>query len=126
MWVLGGALENNLDTREVSVPVLEYLVPVAAEWIHHAGIVMFRSPKAFTFRDSGRSWRIWDRWKLWRQQFARISTDGRLWDRTRALAREAALDMAMIEMNNVFGRPMSLGRSHSAHQGAMRRSAPNG
>ena len=138
LWVFRGTLEEPPSLRAKPVALLDYRVPIAAEWIQRAGVALFKSGKVFgditaLERESARrspgagpQWLIRDGWKLWKQQFSRISVDGRVAERTRAVAKEAALDMAMIELSVVYRMPIGTGRRIPARQGAMGVRKPTG
>jgi hypothetical protein len=127
IWALRSALEDapwttppNIDPRydedtkarlrhESSPQVLDGYVPPAAQWIFHAGRLIFGSADEYaaspTAGDPAAGGPLWtgkhgfcrERWDFWKRRFVWVSEQAELDASTRDVARAAADAMAEIE-----------------------------
>lgn len=103
IWQFRSALESN------DIETLDTEVPAAAQWIFHAGHLIYNLDREFehghTKGDPARGGPLWDgkrgfcveRWNLWKSQFAWVSTVAEVDEGTRLVAAQARDAMEAIE-----------------------------
>ena len=103
-----GALEAQVNDPEAGP--LEAFIPAAVAWVSILGSEIFswdrEIPSGGTKGDPGRRGPLWDgqrgfckeRWNLWRQRFAELSSSSELSEELRELAAEGAAKMGEAEI----------------------------
>lgn len=110
LWTMRAALESPVHETRAEQPVHAW-IPAAAEWVRVMGAQMYqwdREYKSGSIHGApGRGGPLWDgkhgfckeRWALWRRRFDELaaSEESELDEETRAIARQAATQMAQVE-----------------------------
>lgn len=114
IWALADALEGRYDsgkgrlrqilTDPTADPEVDIHVAIAAEWIAHAGHVIYRKGPTVggdyhgpLVKGPGKTAFSPQRWKLWKDRLVEFSECDKLSEVTRKIARDAVLKMEEIE-----------------------------